>query len=94
MINITTVSELRRELASKLELAKKEGPLLILSQGQKSAFLVDAEPFEDFVKDYELLQQRVEDLEDLLDAQIALEEFEEDPSILLSMDELRAQLEE
>ena len=80
MLKTATVTELRTELADYLR-SLKDGPLLVLSHSRPAAVLVGPEMFD-------LLLEKAEWLEDLLDGRRAVQEYLEDPSIGVEAEEV------
>ena len=80
MLKTATVTELRTELADYLR-SLKDGPLLVLSHSRPAAVLVEPEMFD-------LLLEKAEWLEDLLDGHRAVQEYLEDPSIGVEAEEV------
>jgi len=80
MLKTATVTELRTELADYLR-SLKDGPLLVLSHSRPAAVLVEPEMFD-------LLLEKAEWLEDLLDGHRAVQEYHKDPRIAVEAEEI------
>jgi len=80
MFKTTTVTELRANLSSMLA-DLDEGPVLILSHNVPAALLIDPGMFE-------MLNQKVELLEDLLNGRQAIDDYVDDPDIAFDAKEV------
>lgn len=64
MINTVSITDLKQNTAKVVKKVKEEGkPVVILQRSEPTAVLIDP-------KYYEILQQALEDLEDLIDLEI------------------------
>lgn len=80
VLKTTNVSTLRTELSSFLS-ELQDGPILVLSHSTPRAVLLDPEV-------YDSLVERIELLEDLVDGQRALSEYQADPDAALDAEEV------
>ena len=80
MLRTTTVSELRSELSTLLK-ELDAGPIVVMSRSRPAAVLVDPDTFE-------LLIDKSELLEDLLDGRKAIAEYVEDPGVAVDAEEV------
>lgn len=80
MLRTTNVSTLRTDLSSFLS-ELEDGPVLVLSHSKPAAVLVDPELFDSLV-------ERVELLEDLVDARRAISEYRADPGNVVDAEEV------
>jgi len=84
MLRTATVTELRSALASYIE-QLSEGPLVVMSHSRPAAVLLDPEMFE-------VLMERTELLEDLLDGQRAIADYLREPSSAVDAEEVFGRL--
>jgi prevent-host-death family protein len=84
MIETTSVSELRSNLASFIERGNK-GPLLVLSNSKPAAVLVGPDLFE-------AMLSRLELLEDLMDAKQAVSDYLADGSVAVDAEDVFTRL--
>lgn len=84
MLKTTTISELRTNLSEYVHNLKDE-PLLVLSRSKPTAYLVKPELFE-------VLVERIEQLEDIIDGRMAISEYLKNPDVAVDADEILSKL--
>ena len=80
MLKTANISTLRKDLSTFLDQIE-DGPVLVLSHSTPRAVLLDHEV-------YESLVEKVELLEDIVDGQRALAEYESDPRVAVDAEEV------
>lgn len=80
MFRTTTVTELRSELSTLLK-ELDNGPIVVMSRSRPTAVLIDPDM-------YDVLIEKSELLEDLLDGRRALAEYIKDPGVALDAEEV------
>jgi len=80
MFKTITATELRGQLSSILK-NLEDGPVIVMSRSRQSAVLVEPEAFE-------LLLERCEDFEDLVEGRRAVSEYLNDKSIAVDSEEV------